>query len=115
MADTGLRHFLDLSEFDASILRGILDDAGAHKRARGNGGHKNTSPLAGRTLAMIFEQPSTRTRIFIRCRHAPAWRREHLSVAYRHADRPRRGDLRHRQGAVALCRCDCCPPASTKS
>ncbi|NND50282.1 MAG: ornithine carbamoyltransferase [Rhizobiales bacterium] len=63
MADSGLRHFLDLSEFDASILRGIVDDAAAYKRARGNGAHKNTTPLAGRTLAMIFEQPSTRTRI----------------------------------------------------
>ena len=63
MADTGLRHFLDLSELDASILRSILDDAAERKRARGNGADAGVHPLAGRTLAMVFEQPSTRTRI----------------------------------------------------
>jgi len=63
VADAGLRHFLDLSELDATILRGILDDAARRKQAMGNGRDTDPRPLAGRTLAMLFEQPSTRTRI----------------------------------------------------
>jgi ornithine carbamoyltransferase len=63
VADAGLRHFLDLSELDATILRGILGDAARRKQAMGNGADADPRPLAGRTLAMLFEQPSTRTRI----------------------------------------------------
>ena len=51
------RHFLDLDEIDAGQLRTILERAKAFKdgdRAR---------PMDGRTLAMIFEKPSTRTRV----------------------------------------------------
>jgi ornithine carbamoyltransferase len=51
------RHFLDLNGFDAATLRGILDRAAALKRDR------SAAPLAGKTLAMIFEKPSTRTRV----------------------------------------------------
>jgi ornithine carbamoyltransferase len=58
---TALRHFLDLDALDAATLRGILDDAAARKR-RLRQGHSDT-PLAGKTLAMIFEKPSTRTRV----------------------------------------------------
>lgn len=53
------RHFLDLHHFDAATLRGILDRAAAIKRDRA--AHRGL--LAGRTLAMIFEKPSTRTRV----------------------------------------------------
>src|SRR5215472_15621589 len=52
-----LRHFLDLDRFDNAALRGILDLGFAYK----NGRHDR--PLAGKTLAMIFEKPSTRTRV----------------------------------------------------
>ena len=52
------RHFLDLRDFDASTLRGMLAQAERFKRDRS--GHR---PLAGRTLAMVFEKPSTRTRV----------------------------------------------------
>src|SRR4051812_849890 len=55
------RHFLDLAEIDAADLRSILALAGQLKRERNN--PKHTSRLAGRKLAMIFEQNSTRTRI----------------------------------------------------
>ncbi|MCW5745643.1 MAG: ornithine carbamoyltransferase [Alphaproteobacteria bacterium] len=55
------RHFLDLDRLDASQLRHILDRSRDYKRARGNGGHDQ--PLTGKTLAMIFEKPSTRTRV----------------------------------------------------
>ncbi|MBB3952422.1 ornithine carbamoyltransferase [Aureimonas jatrophae] len=53
------RHFLDLSAVSAGDLRAILDDAGARKRQ----GRSGPRPLEGRTLAMIFEKPSTRTRV----------------------------------------------------
>jgi ornithine carbamoyltransferase len=56
------RHFLDLAELPADTLRAILDDSRAMKAQRasqtGTGG-----PLQGRVLAMIFERPSTRTRV----------------------------------------------------
>jgi ornithine carbamoyltransferase len=51
------RHFLDLDRFDGGLLRGILDLGLAYKNGR------QDRPLAGKTLAMIFEKPSTRTRV----------------------------------------------------
>jgi ornithine carbamoyltransferase len=59
-----LRHFLDISALPASDLRTMLDVGAALKRKRkavnGAGGYL---PLTGKTLAMIFEKPSTRTRV----------------------------------------------------
>ncbi len=60
-ATTGVRHFLDLDELDAATLRGILDDACAIKRRTRAG--EADKPLDGKVLAMIFETPSTRTRV----------------------------------------------------
>ncbi|OHC80379.1 MAG: ornithine carbamoyltransferase [Rhodospirillales bacterium RIFCSPLOWO2_12_FULL_67_15] len=54
------RHFLDLDQLDAKTLRRILDFGSAFKRGKPPEG--KAKPLAGRTLAMIFEKPSTRTR-----------------------------------------------------
>ncbi len=51
------RHFLDLDRFDTATLKGILDIGTAFKNGR------RDRPLAGKTLAMIFEKPSTRTRV----------------------------------------------------
>ena len=56
-AGGGGRHFLDLDAVEAADLRSILDRAAAFKRG------DPAKPLAGRTLAMIFEKPSTRTRV----------------------------------------------------
>jgi ornithine carbamoyltransferase len=53
------RHFLDLRDFDAETLRQMLDVAAHYKKARGVA----SRPLSGKTLAMIFEKPSTRTRV----------------------------------------------------
>ena len=53
-----LRHFLDLADFDTATLRRMLADAERFKRDR-NG----PKPLVGKTLALIFEKPSTRTRV----------------------------------------------------
>jgi ornithine carbamoyltransferase len=54
------RHFMDLSDIDSQSLRTMLELAAAMKRGAHPAG---TKPLAGRTLAMIFEKPSTRTRV----------------------------------------------------
>ncbi len=58
-----VRHFLDLADLPASELRGILSAASAIKAARRRGEPAAAKPLAGKTLAMIFDQPSTRTRV----------------------------------------------------
>jgi ornithine carbamoyltransferase len=55
-----VRHFLDLAELDSGTLRRILDQASELKSL----GPKDRQPrLAGKTLAMIFDKPSTRTRV----------------------------------------------------
>jgi len=53
------RHFIDIDTVAAPELRRILDSAKTGKRD-GKGAPK---PLGGKTLAMIFEKPSTRTRV----------------------------------------------------
>ncbi len=62
---TTIRHFLDLWRMDAATLRLILEDAKIRKKAR-RGWPKGRvdvdAPGAGRTLAMIFQKNSTRTR-----------------------------------------------------
>lgn len=60
------RHFLDLADFDGATLRSIIDGARAMKEARAGkpkGMTEPGEPLKGRILAMIFERPSTRTRV----------------------------------------------------
>jgi ornithine carbamoyltransferase len=59
----GARHFLDLSEIPAGDLRRILDDSTAIKSVRRKGRRAAEQPLAGKVLAMIFDKPSTRTRV----------------------------------------------------
>jgi ornithine carbamoyltransferase len=55
------RHFLDLSSIPTSELRTILNAASAIKKELKGG--KWSDSLANKTLAMIFEKPSTRTRV----------------------------------------------------
>jgi ornithine carbamoyltransferase len=57
------RHFLDISAVSAADLRTILDDARARKHRLKSGAGSAERPLAGKVLAMIFEKPSTRTRV----------------------------------------------------
>ena len=59
----GARHFLDLSEIPAADLRRILDNSAAIKSVRRKGRRAAEQPLAGKVLAMIFDKPSTRTRV----------------------------------------------------
>jgi ornithine carbamoyltransferase len=58
---TAPRHFLDLDRVDAGELRRILDMGRSYKAAKRAG--EERQPLKGKTLAMIFEKPSTRTRV----------------------------------------------------
>jgi len=58
----GVRHFLDLDEISQKDLRGMLDASRAMKQ-RQKSGDTSRQPLAGKTLAMIFDKPSTRTRV----------------------------------------------------
>jgi ornithine carbamoyltransferase len=52
------RHFLEIMDHDAATLRRMLDLAQQAKRGAVAG-----KPLAGKTVALIFEKPSTRTRV----------------------------------------------------
>src|SRR4029079_9399699 len=51
------RHFLDIDQYETGDLHSIIDLGVAYK----NGRHDR--PLEGKMLAMIFEKPSTRTRV----------------------------------------------------
>jgi len=58
---TALRHFLDIHDNDTTTLRDILTRSGDMKTALKAG--ELDLPMAGKTLVMIFEKPSTRTRV----------------------------------------------------
>ncbi len=55
------RHFLDIDALSTDDLRDILDRGTAYKNGNPPGG--NATPLAGKTIALVFEKPSTRTRV----------------------------------------------------
>ena len=57
-----MRHFLDIRDFNADTLSVILDQAASLKADR-KAGSAVAKPLAGKSVAMIFEKPSTRTRV----------------------------------------------------
>ncbi|SDR36385.1 ornithine carbamoyltransferase [Rhizobiales bacterium GAS191] len=57
------RHFLDLSDFTSRDLKGLLDRARALKAGFRRGEAPSERPLAGKVLAMVFDKPSTRTRV----------------------------------------------------
>jgi ornithine carbamoyltransferase len=58
---SAVRHFLDLIDIPKPELQGMIDRSRAMKGALKRGEQKK--PLAGKTLAMIFDKPSTRTRV----------------------------------------------------
>jgi len=61
-----MTHFLDIHKTDPAALRTIIDGARAMKEARGDcprGTPDAEQPLSGRMVALIFEKPSTRTRV----------------------------------------------------
>lgn len=60
------RHFLNLADAGGDALAAMINDAIDRKAARAalpKGAADADAPLAGRTLAMIFEKSSTRTRV----------------------------------------------------
>lgn len=54
-----MRNFLDIDQIDELTLREILASGLAFKRGK----MKNLTPLGSKVLAMVFEKPSTRTRV----------------------------------------------------
>ena len=60
-----LRHYLDLRDLDTATLRAILDVSASMKRAQQGRAFPlhPRRPLAGRTLGLMMEKPSTRTRV----------------------------------------------------
>ncbi len=56
-----IKHFLDIDRLDTKTLKEIFDLAASLKRDHSKGGSKPI--FAGKTLVMIFEKPSTRTRV----------------------------------------------------
>jgi ornithine carbamoyltransferase len=59
----GPRHFLDLKDLSGAELRRVLDASAAIKALRRKGEVAAERPLTGKTLAMVFDRPSTRTRV----------------------------------------------------
>jgi ornithine carbamoyltransferase len=61
-----MTHFLDIHTTDPAALRSMIDQARAMKSARNGRGRAapdDTQPLDGKMVALIFEKPSTRTRV----------------------------------------------------
>ena len=61
-----MNHFLDIHKTDPAALRGIINQAQGMKVARQGrprGMPDDDQPLAGHVVALIFEKPSTRTRV----------------------------------------------------
>ncbi|MGX9353274.1 ornithine carbamoyltransferase [Shimia sp. W99] len=61
-----MNHFLDINKTSVDELRGIIEDAKAIKAARNGrpkGAPDDQQPLKDHMVALIFEKPSTRTRV----------------------------------------------------
>ena len=61
-----MRNFLDISDLSSNELRAIIEEAKARKKKRENynkSAADDDKPFAGRSMVMIFEKPSTRTRM----------------------------------------------------
>jgi len=61
-----MNHFLDIDKTPPDALRAMIDHARAMKDARlgrPKGAPDDEQPLAGHMVALIFEKPSTRTRV----------------------------------------------------
>ncbi|HRK24539.1 MAG TPA: ornithine carbamoyltransferase [Beijerinckiaceae bacterium] len=57
------RHFLDIADLQADEFLDILAAAARMKARRGTAAAAGDRPLAGKKIAMVFEQPSLRTRV----------------------------------------------------
>ena len=61
MTANGVRHFLDLIDIPKPVLGRA--DRGRRAMKKNRRGAAGQGPLAGKTMAMIFDRPSTRTRV----------------------------------------------------
>ena len=59
---SSVKHFLDLHDMSSDDLHGMIDWSRRVKASR-QAGEPQAKPLANKMLAMIFERPSTRTRV----------------------------------------------------
>jgi ornithine carbamoyltransferase len=65
-SDTDMNHFLDIHKTDSADLRSMIDQAAKTKSARlgqPKAALDEDQPLKDRMVALIFEKPSTRTRV----------------------------------------------------
>ena len=107
MSEPAIRHFLDLIDIPPRELRGIIEASRAMKKRARERAARPQQPLAGKMLAMIFDKPSTRTRVsFDVAMRQLGGDVDHAHRA-RHAARPRRDHRRHRAA--------CCRATSTRS
>ena len=63
-----MKHFLDINKTNVNDLNQILDQAKKTKATRAglaNGAHDIDQTLSGKMVALIFEKPSTRTRVSV--------------------------------------------------
>ncbi len=56
-----IKHFLELADYSSAELRELLDMAAAQKKLYKEGGRDLC--LSGKTMVMLFEKPSSRTRV----------------------------------------------------
>ena len=63
-----MKNFLNISDWSSTELRSIIDSAKSRKLER-QGLNKSEpdkdKPFNGKSMVMIFEKPSTRTRIYL--------------------------------------------------
>ncbi|WP_276255152.1 ornithine carbamoyltransferase [Halomontanus rarus] len=59
--EADVRHFIDVDDLSRDELFAVLDRAAAYKLAQQRG--EDHADLAGKTLGMLFQKPSTRTRV----------------------------------------------------
>ncbi|MDM7912487.1 MAG: ornithine carbamoyltransferase, partial [Methanotrichaceae archaeon] len=56
-------NLISISDLSREDIYRLLDKADSFKKERGSASAAVTAPLQGKSLAMIFEKPSTRTRV----------------------------------------------------
>ena len=66
MRELQMRNFINISDLSSEELRSIIEDAKSRKLNRKNlnkSAPDEDKPFEGKSMAMIFEKPSTRTRL----------------------------------------------------